>query len=143
MSKTPTLDEIAAKGNRGHYGHKDNNHIICVDGTVLSVIAGGGTYSAPKPDLCACAHGAPYTGLTESLFDRHDYPGPYSMVEVLSDDPELIPDFMGEYDGEPQAFSVHVETVREYILKHGGEWHADGADDFLLELTKESGAADG
>lgn len=137
MSKTPTLDEIAAKGNRGHYGHKDNNDIVCVDGTALSVIAGGGTYSAPRPQFCTCAHGEPFNWQTPGESpDRHDYPGPYSMVEVLTDDPDLI-DFVGEYDGEPQAVSVSVETVREYILKHGGEWHADGADDFLTELTKE------
>lgn len=38
-SLTPTLDEIAAKGNRGHHGDIPNNRITCGDGTVISVVA--------------------------------------------------------------------------------------------------------
>lgn len=138
MSKTPTLDEIAAKGNRGHYGHKDNNDIVCVDGTAISVIAGGGTYSEPRPQFCTCAHGYPFPSVTpvESTLG-HDYAGPYTHVEVYTDDPELFTLADVPFEGEVDAFTLSVEEVRSYILKHGGEWHADDADDFLFELTQE------
>lgn len=136
MSQTPSLDTIAAHGNRGHK-RIANNDIICADGTILSVIAGGGTYSWPRPELCSCD----WDPLAERVTSQDefrvdcDYPGPYSEVEVMTNDPELLgASYMGDDD---EVVTVPVETVREYIISHGGEWHADGADDFLTELTKE------
>lgn len=112
---TPTLDEIAAHGNRGH-NHADNNWITCADGTQLSVIAGGGTNSWPRVAYCYCA--MPLVGdqfpphPPTSGEWPHDYPGPYTDVEVLH----------GPKDGGNDDVTVEfVSEVRSFIESHGGE----------------------
>lgn len=111
MSETPRLDAIAEKGNRGHR-RVENNWITCKDGTKLSVIAGGGTYSVPRPLFCTCdfegvgatTFGLP--GLTGEV--DHDYPGPYTSVEVMLDE-------------DVDVTTMTVGEVRAYIAQHGGE----------------------
>lgn len=111
-SLTPTLDEVAAHGNRGHVGWLENNHIICRDGTSLSVIAGGGTACVPQVQYCYTSpEGTHHVRDQTPGMAPHDYPGPYTHVEVLS---------VG--DGPYPGTNVPVEEVRKYILSHGGEW---------------------
>lgn len=136
MSKTPTLDRIAEHGNRGHHHGwtDDSNGIVCKDGTKLSVIAGGGTYCFPRPAVCSC-----YIGGTLKLDPLPhevacDYPGPYSEVEVYTDHPSLIPDYVGA-DGQCHAFEISVEKLREFIIEHGGEW---SPGDAAAEILKEA-----
>lgn len=113
------LESIISKGNRGHYGSPDST-ITCKDGTVLSVIAGGGAYSTPRPDICSCAYGG---GTYPTLGARglaHDYPGPYSAAEVMIID-GTAPDGWDEYDAGGVFAFVPADLVRAYVESHGGE----------------------
>jgi hypothetical protein len=125
------LDEIIANGNRGHYGYRDNSIITCADGFQMSVIAGGGTYCAPRPTFCGCA----YRHLSDKFVTaagykdaEHDYPGPYTHVEVgfPSMRPEPWADEWSEWcEGDAWAGTVYafvpVEAVRALVELHGGE----------------------
>jgi hypothetical protein len=106
VSLTPTLDDIAAHGNRGHVGQIANNKITCRDETSLSVIAGGGTLSYPRVQFCTEYKGEHVLGTMYGCEQPHTYVGPYTHVDVLTD----------EGDGVKP-----VEEVRKYILSHGGE----------------------
>ena len=70
-----------------------DNWLLCADGTKLSVIAGSGTYSNPR---------------------EH---GPYTHVEVGF--PSPYPDWWKDVNENVMA-CVPVETVRQYIVEHGG-----------------------
>lgn len=76
---TPTLDDIAAHGNRSYGNYADNNHIVCGDGFSLSVIAGGGTYCTPRPEFSFRSE-VVQPGILGCV--ASDYPGPYTAVEV-------------------------------------------------------------
>ena len=116
------LEEIIAHGNRGHR-RVDNNHITCADGSTLSVIAGGGTYCHPTPPFCSCQYlplGDADPRLRRPWEVAHDYPGPYTKVEVMP----------GACVGKPPKWwrkaagdvaSVDVEKVRRFVAEHGGE----------------------
>lgn len=117
-----TLDDIAAHGNRGHAGFAENNHIVCADGYELSVLAGGGTYCTPRPANCLCWFYGTTEGVGRPLpFEvAHDFPGPYTHVEVMVGDPKPRKkwkklDVGGVYSRVP------VEMVRALIERHGGE----------------------
>lgn len=73
------------------------NWFRCADGTVLSIVAGWGTYCSPRPDWPEEWGGVP-----------KDYTGPFSAVEVWFES-------AGEREG-------HVEADRlwAYINEHGG-----------------------
>ena len=113
------LEKIIAKGNRGHYGRTDST-IHCADGTDLSVIAGGGVYSEPRPAHCMCAFGGnplnPFPGEVD-----HTYPGPYRAVEVMMVGDDPCPDGWQEYESGGIYAFVPVELVRAYVEAHGGE----------------------
>ena len=118
---TPKLDSIAAKGNRGHHHNRADRDstIVCADGFKLSVIAGGGTYSTPRTDMCAHPFvDSPISG-GSPLYKPCDYPGPYSAVEVMILDDTPYPDEWQD-DGGVAGF-VPVALVREFIESHGGE----------------------
>jgi hypothetical protein len=116
------FEDIVAKGNRS-YSPNDGrrpNKVRCVDGFSLSVIAGEGTYCAPRPDR--------YGGLGDA---PGDYPGPYTAVEVgyPSERPEPWDEPGGwrsyAEDGNDPTETVYgyvpVELVRALIAAHGGE----------------------
>ena len=122
---TPKLDAIAAHGNRGHAtdinAPRGGSQIRCADGSVLSVIAGGGTYCQPRPAMCTCS----LRGELELFASgrhlpwevAHDYPGPYTHVEVMP----IEGDWPAEwFDGDSVA-TVAVEDVRAEFAKRGGE----------------------
>jgi hypothetical protein len=127
------LEEIIAKGNRGHYGYKDNSVITCADGFHMSVIAGGGTYSTPKPAFCSCYFrkqlSSAYVVEPAGHEVPHDYPGPYTDVEVGF--PSMRPEPWGQWEpycesgDEDWSGSVYgfvpVDMVRALVALHGGE----------------------
>ena len=122
---TPKLDAIAAHGNRGHATDSINaprggSQIRCADGSVLSVIAGGGTYCQPRPAMCTCSLRGelePFASTPLQWEVAHDYPGPYTHVEVMP----IEGDWPAEwFDGDSVA-TVAVENVRAEFAKRGGE----------------------
>lgn len=127
------LEDIIAKGNRGHFGYIENSVITCADGFHMSVIAGGGTYCQPRPQFCSCWYrveetmGA-HTVLTTNERDvRHDYRGPYTHVEVgfPSERPEPWGEWHPHCEGDIWKETVYgyvpVEMVRALVALHGGE----------------------
>ncbi|MBB1483290.1 hypothetical protein H5392_05350 [Tessaracoccus sp. MC1865] len=135
-TQTPTLDEIAAHGNRGHHHgyQRNNNDILCMDGTVISVIAGNGTWSKPTPAFCLCATGEGDGTVqgTDGVVDC-DYPGPYDYVEVRTDHPELTD------SGELKCFGIPVEDLRAWVIQHGGEFRVTQAAEAILRPLTEPG----
>ena len=125
------LDDIIARGNRGHV--KGPNWLLCADGYSLSVIAGGGTYCQPRPTLCTCAFLSaekqselglsmvtPFTGEI-----AHDYPDPYTHVEVGFPSAKPKPyrpwrECGGKWETADVFSSVPVDLVRELVAAHGG-----------------------
>jgi hypothetical protein len=118
-SKTPQLDRIIAEGTRKadwSADGKPSNLIECADGYNLSVIAGCGTYCAPRPG-----------GYGDSAAAR-DYEGPYDEVEVgfPSERPEPWDQWSTwcespEYPTGTVYGYVPVDIVRALVLLHGGE----------------------
>ena len=117
-----SLDQIIERGNRTFdparmRDPQPPNKIRCADGFTLSVIAGEGAYSSPRPDR--------YGGLGDA---PGDYPGPYHAVEVgfPSSRPEPW-DRWVEYAETPQDPTqtvygyVPVPLVRDLVASHGGE----------------------
>jgi hypothetical protein len=122
-----TFAEIVERGNKvpfdfldtaGHEAYEarqkelPTNRIECSDGFSMSVIAGEGTYCAPRP-----GYGTP-----------EGYAGPYSEVEVgfPSERPEPWAIWVeyAETAEEPTGTVygwVPVETVQALIDLHGGE----------------------
>lgn len=79
---TKRLHHIIDHGNRGHQ-HMVNNFFECSDGYQLSVVAGGNTYSVPRPESCTCALEGVYHVSDNTQGDvPHDYPGHYTSVEI-------------------------------------------------------------
>lgn len=142
-----TLEDIIATGNRGHWHQGDRskrlfsmpaipNHIECVDGFTVSVIAGAGTYCEPRPAFCM--FGYDIDG-AETSCTKHDeplvggnhpcnYEGPYTHVEVgmPSEAPEpweIWSEFVEDADEPTDTVyaRVPVEDVRDLIALHGGE----------------------
>ncbi len=120
---TPQLDRIAESGTwtaiRAAKPPKGaeypDNHIACVDGFRLSVIAGRGAYCTPRPG------GFPYS-------TPEDYPGPFTHVEVGY--PSVRPEPWSEWRGfcedaasptDTVYACVPVALVRALIESHGGE----------------------
>ncbi len=129
---TPTLDDIAAYGNRRNIPGKEwpechvitaNNRITCVDGFSLSVIAGTGCYSVPRPKMVPHCPPMPYTSETDDAY----FHGPYTHVEVgfPSERPEPWDDWEDFADGGDPTETVYgyvpVGMVRALIESHGGE----------------------
>lgn len=116
------LEDTIAHGNRGHVGFKNQSWIGCEDGYRLSVIAGGGTYCAPKPSLCMCWYDNS-VGMDLSLRlpheVAHDFPGPYTHVEVMTDGE--VPATWNDYEAGGVYSTVPVDLVRELVQLHGGE----------------------
>src|SRR6478609_3281407 len=102
---TNPLEEIIAHGNRAAFNpaatyserRKNDapNWLRLGDGTVISVIAGWGTYCSPTPG------DSPYDDVPE------DYPGPYTHVEAW------LPS-----QSDPRRY--RVSYLRGYVTKHGG-----------------------
>lgn len=110
-----TLAEIAARGTHPAFkpfetyearrAELPSNHLVCADGTKLSVIAGVGCYSTPRPDW--------FNGVPE------DYSGPYTAVEVMVGiDP---PAEWEEYEAGGVYGQVPIALVQALIDEHGGE----------------------
>ena len=123
---TPKLDAIAAHGNRGHAtdinAPRGDSQIRCADGSVLSVIAGGGTYCQPRPAMCTCSLRGelePFASTPYPWEVAHDYPGPYTHVEVMP----IKGDWPAEwFDGDGDSVAtVAVKDVRVEVAKRGGE----------------------
>ena len=99
------------------------NWITCVDGFKLSVIAGPGAYSTPKPELIPSIPAYVYDGTVDPTYD-----GPYTHVEVgfPSQRPEPWSEWSqyAEEPGEPTLTVypyVPIELVRALVNTHGGE----------------------
>ena len=124
------LVDTLAHGNRGHRGYEDSL-ITCADGFTVSVVAGGGTYCTPRPSLCTCAFtpdGAKTIISAHTGFTLHDYPGPYTEVEVGFPSARPEPwEQWAEYVEDPDEPTetiysyVPVELVEALIASHGGE----------------------
>ena len=121
------LGSIITYGNRGHSGHEDSL-ITCADGFTVSVIAGGGTYCTPRPAFCSCAFGLDNPIITMASRVSHDYPGPYTEVEVGFPSARPEPwEQWAEYVENPDIPTetiysfVPVELVETLIVSHGGE----------------------
>ena len=118
-SKTPQLDRIIDEGTSGagyRRQGKPNNLIRCADGFQLSVIAGPGSYCAPRPG--GFRDGDP----------SESYEGPYDQVEVgfLSERPEPWDEWSVWCEAPTSPTGtvygyVPVEKVRALVLLHGGE----------------------
>lgn len=116
-SRTPQLDLIAAVGTRwppDKRGTAPSNHVECVDGFRLSVVAGRAMYCSPRPG---------WPGATSE-----DYAGPYTHVEVGF--PSAKPEPWSEWElycenvddpTETVYAYVPVSLVRALIESHGGE----------------------
>ncbi len=139
------LEEIIATGNSGWQAGlvnairpgPDRSHIRCVDGYRLSVLAGGGAYCTPRPQLVfQGADGRALTGTPSAPLPyevEHDFPGPYTHVEVgvLSGSPDPEPweawEDCKEWSGSRSVdqlrvyADVPVELVRALVAAHGGE----------------------
>ena len=124
---TPTLDAIAAHGNHGHHHRNQSeavSRIVCGDGTALKVRAGNGLTTDPYVLPCCedewpdCDQVPPQAEIVS-----HDYPGPYTAVEVRTNEPELL-EMLGITWPFPEIeFLLEVETVRQFIVDHGGEFN--------------------
>lgn len=113
------MEKFASIVNHGNRGHGNipypDSWIECADGTRLSVICGGGTYCHPRPALCACPYTDPHPPVLGEV--QHDYPGPYTHVEVMVA-PE--PDGWDQYEAGGVYAAVPVELVRAFIAEHDG-----------------------
>lgn len=127
-----TLQSIADAGNR--YNDPDaqwphchvvihNNRIQCADGFSVSVIAGPGCYSNPRPPLMP---GLPMDPVFGNV--PFDYRGPYTHFEVGF--PTERPEPWEEWKGYAEVTDAPTETVYYYvplatiaalIEAHGGE----------------------
>jgi hypothetical protein len=124
---TDRLDHITAHGI-GRLPRK----IRLADDTVISVHAGPGAYSTPRP-LSHCVGDAPV-----------DYPGPYTHLEVYLMEPGTAPDTWEEFnaDGNESAERrlygyVPQELVYGLVVAHGGEHiEQDTQDDVMAALTE-------
>jgi len=123
-----TLEQIIAGGNRGH-AYAQNNKLRCADGFTVSVIAGQGTYCAPRPTLCH-RESHPVQGNSRLNEVKCSFPGPYTAVEVgyPSERPEpwsqwqeYADDLSDESEGSGVYGSVPVGMVRALIASHSGE----------------------
>lgn len=122
------LERTIAEGNRGHVGVGRPSLVMCVDGFHMSVIAGGGTYCSPAPGLCTCGYGIGDPVHIHDAEVPHDYPGPYTHVEVgfPSGRPEPW-EVWSRYAEQPEEplgsvyAQVPVGMVRELVELHGGE----------------------
>ena len=102
------LESVIAHGNMRQPGSVAHQNIVCADGFMMSVIAGGGAYSSP----------------------RYNDPGPYSHVEVgfPSERPEPWDDMWegyldgGSIDPTESVYPwVPIDDVRALVASHGGE----------------------
>lgn len=127
--QAPTLTAVAAHGNRSmRYacaasrpdGYLKNNIVVCKDGARLSVIAGAGAYSVPRPGMCLTSKpcGSFWPGLEQA---GCDYDGPYTHVEVMLMQDCGEPSSWAEWENGGVYAAVPVEVVRALILEHGGE----------------------
>lgn len=119
MDPYKRLQSIIDHGNRGH-NHADNNRFTCVDGFQLSVLAGGGTYCRPRPQLCSCGAGGGPRGIPSYGSQvSHDYVGPYTSLEVAD---------LAELDRTGDGISMlTVKELHSLIESHGG-LEEDGED---------------
>lgn len=119
---TNRLDRIAAHGT-GHMPRR----IRLADDTILSLQAGPGAWSRPRPHLYG-------TGNAPA-----DYAGPYTHLEVYLTTPVPVPASWAEFDdGDHVHFGcVPVELVRELVEAHGGEhWEQDLGHDVTMGLCE-------
>lgn len=127
-----TLNAIIERGNRRNLPGKDwpecwqveeNNRITCADGFSLSVIAGPGCYSHPRPKMMPTLPAMPYSSETDDAY----FSGPYTHVEVgfPSARPEPWTDWETYSDGGEPTETVYgyvpVEMVAALVESHGGE----------------------
>jgi hypothetical protein len=138
MSDDLLLEQIIANGNRGHT--KRGNWVKCVDGFKLSVIAGGGTYCTPRPDICIypvettlCSRSLGRRGILEDVSCSYD--GPYSHLEIgyPSECPEpweIWSEFVEDKDDPTETVYAYVpvEDVRALVELHGGEVPGNGGE---------------
>lgn len=117
------LTVIAAYGNRtitlpGNGGRWGKNRIECHDGFTISVIAGAGCHSIPRPDMmfltmpdrpAPLGYPGPYTHF--ELGYPSQRPQPWPLWRVFSAD---FDDWTGIYDHVPLA------AVRWLLDQHGG-----------------------
>lgn len=129
---TPTLDLIAAHGNRGHNGNIDNSIIICRDGAMFAAYAGGEAASTPRTEHCTTVDDRHRVWDSPGATEPCDYPGPYTELEVFTDAPDLLE--LGGLDPNhgPNSFTIDVHLLRLFMLNHGGEYNpVEDAEDTL------------
>lgn len=119
MDPYKRLQSIIDHGNRGH-NHADNNHFTCADGFRLSVLAGGGTYCRPRPQLCCiCGEGGGPSTRTYGSQVSHNYPGPYTSLEVAD---------LAELDRTGDGISMLTVTELHLLIASHGGLVEDGED---------------
>jgi hypothetical protein len=89
--------------------------VECADGSELSVIAGAGTHSTPRPVEPGKGEGSS----TDEPWTVHDYPGPYEALDVVPYEP--VPYTWDEFANDGVYEHIPVELVEDLVEKHGGE----------------------
>lgn len=118
MDPYKRLQSIIDHGNIGH-NYADNNRFTCADGFELSVLAGGGTYCRPRPQLCSCGVGGPAPASTPSGCTPHDYRGPYTSLEVAD---------LAELERTGDGISMLTVTELHLLIASHGGLVEDGED---------------
>lgn len=126
------IEDIIEGGNRGHHHrwpYLDSGRVVCADGLVLAVLAGGGTYCTPRP--AKCVTDVEHRGFHQAPWPVScDYPGPYIELEVGFPTQRLEPwEEWRKYARPTQAPQewrtvfryVPVSLVVRLIADHGGE----------------------
>ncbi|MCX4783871.1 MULTISPECIES: hypothetical protein [unclassified Streptomyces] len=131
MIHTDRIDYISAHGT----GRLPRT-IRLADDTTISVHAGNGAYSTPRPrDRMVHEGGA---GTVPA-----DYPGPYSALEVYVVEPLTAPAEWAPYnaDDNPTAglfCPLPVDLARALVVEHGGEHVAQDTEDDMWKALAES-----
>jgi hypothetical protein len=131
MIHTDRIDHITAHGT----GRLPRS-IRLTDDAVVSVHAGYGAYSTPRPRDRMVHEGGMGTAPA-------DYPGPYTALEVYLVAPLSAPAGWARYsaDDDPRAglfCVVPAEMVHALVVEHGGEHVAQDTEDDMWKALAES-----
>lgn len=125
------FEDVITMANIGGHAGVEARRITCADGFSMSVIAGGGAYSTPRPAICSRRVPGMCPGTRLPMLNQVEcsYTGPFTEVEVgfPSQRPEPWADLWRGYadgPGDPTETVygyVPVQMVRDLIDLHGGE----------------------
>ena len=106
------LEKIFKEGAVSYDESTNSNHVECVDGFTVSVIAGPGAYCNPRPGRkVSKTFSGPYTSVEVSF--PSERPEPWVTWVTYCENPTVPLKTVYGY--------VPVDVVRELIKLHGGE----------------------